>query len=106
LKVKTFAHFVWNAAILTADLISSAQFPVAGESVLELGAGTGLPGIVAALEGADLVVLSDYESSKLLANLQRNVAENISANLKDKVKVEGHIWGQDGSAITRYPLFS
>jgi EEF1A N-terminal glycine/lysine methyltransferase len=106
LKVKLFAHFVWNAAILTADFISSGQFSVVGESVLELGAGTGLPGILAVLEGADLVVLSDYKSPKLLANLERNVTENIPAKLKDKVKVEGHIWGQDDSAITQYVLFS
>jgi len=105
LKVKLFAHFVWNASIFTADLISSRQFSVVGESVLELGAGTGLPGILAALEGADLVILSDYKSPKLLANLERNVAENIPPNLKDKVKVEGHIWGQDDSAITQYLLF-
>ena len=106
MKVKLFAHFVWNAAIFTADLISSGQFSVDGKSVLELGAGAGLPGILAALEGADLVVLSDYKSPKLLANLERNVAENIPAKLNDKVKVEGHIWGQDGSAITQYLLFS
>lgn len=77
------------------------RFPVTGESVLELGAGAGLPGILAALEGAELVVLSDYPSPVILANLRRNVNENIPKNMQSKVKVEGHVWGQSTISITR-----
>ena len=83
-------------------MISSGQFSVVGESVLELGAGSGLPGILTALEGAEFVVLSDYESPTLIANLKRNVALNIPETLECKVKVEGHIWGGDDINITRY----
>ena len=88
-----FAHFVWNAAILAADFIIHGHFSVDEESVLELGAGAGLPGIVASFHGAKIVVLSDYESPNLLANLQQNVYENIPATLRSKVFVEGHVWG-------------
>jgi predicted nicotinamide N-methyase len=101
-QVNLFAHCVWNAAILTADFISSGYFSVDGESVLELGAGAGLPGILSALKGAELVVLSDYESPELLNNLQRNVKENISEKIQCKVKVEGHVWGQPTKSITQY----
>lgn len=97
-----FAHFVWNAAIIAADFIVCGRFQVKGQSVLELGAGAGLPGIVATLEGAEMVVLSDYESPTILANLQRNVLENIPKQLQGKVKVEGHIWGEDTFALTQY----
>jgi predicted nicotinamide N-methyase len=70
--------------------------------VLEVGAGAGLPGILAVLKGAEFVVLSDYESQSLLENLKRNVLENIPEDLLDKVAVQGHIWGQDMTAITKY----
>lgn len=96
-----FAHFVWNAAILMADLIKSDKFFVRGEYVLELGAGSGLPGLVAILQGANLVVLSDYNSSELLDNLERNVQQNIPDPLKYAITVAGHIWGGDGDSILR-----
>lgn len=99
--VQLFAHFVWNAAILLADLIKSDKFFVRGESVLELGAGSGLPGLMAILQGAQFVVLSDYSSPELLANLERNVQENIPDPLRHAITVEGHIWGEDGSSILR-----
>ena len=100
--VKLFAHFVWNAALFAADFIVDDKFIVRGESVLELGAGTGLPGILAALEGAEMVVLSDYPSTSLLANLQRNVDENVPFHLRTHVAVEGHIWGESLIDIRKY----
>ena len=82
-----------------ADLINSDKFFVRGESVLELGAGSRLPGLISVLQGAHLVVLSDYSSPELLANLERNVLENIPDPLKRSVTVEGHIWGGNGDSI-------
>ena len=70
--------------------------------MLELGAGAGLPGILAALQGAEMVVLSDYPSSSLLANLQRNVDENVPFHLQSRVAVEGHIWGESLVDIRKY----
>ena len=70
--------------------------------MLELGAGAGLPGILAALQGAEMVILSDYPSSSLLANLRTNVDENVPAHLHDRVIVEGHVWGESVANITRY----
>ena len=75
---------------------------MADETVLELGAGAGLPGILATLEGAELVVLSDYDSPSLLANLMSNVEANIPKAMWRKVKVQGYIWGHDSAVITQY----
>jgi nicotinamide N-methyltransferase len=99
--VQLFAHFVWNAALLLADMICSGKFPVAGETILELGAGAGLPGILAALEGAEFVLLSDYDSPALLSNLRGNVEANVPKALLYRVEVQGYIWGSDIDVITR-----
>ena len=95
---------MWNAGVLAADFIISGTFDVAGESLLELGAGAGLPGIAAALHGAETVVLSDYDSPALLENLRHNVENNIPAMVRSRVHVEAHIWGQSTAAITLYSL--
>lgn len=46
--------------------------------MLELGAGAGLPSLVAAILGARRVVVTDYPDADLIANLNHNIA-NISA---------------------------
>lgn len=92
---------MWNAGVLAADFIISGTFDVAGESLLELGAGAGLPGIAAVLHGAETVVLSDYDSPALLENLRDNVENNVPATMRSRVHVEAHIWGQSTAAITR-----
>ena len=100
-QVKLFAHFVWNASILAADLICNGLITVKDETVLEVGAGAGLAGIVAALYGAKLVVLSDYDSPRLLENLRQNTEVNLPMSIRERVKVLGHIWGQDTTSITK-----
>ena len=55
---------LWPAAIALAHEIASRQ--VAGMRVLELGAGTGLPGIVAASLGAHVVQTDKQELALLI----------------------------------------
>lgn len=45
------------------------------------------------LSGAEKVVVSDYPSREILANIEVNIEENISADLKGQITVEGHQWG-------------
>ena len=68
---------VWTTAtVMTAALQDSSLFPVdwASSTVLELGSGTGLCGIVAAKLGAREVVLTDFP--ELLPLLKRNASLN------------------------------
>ncbi|KAM0755487.1 hypothetical protein T439DRAFT_307900 [Meredithblackwellia eburnea MCA 4105] len=58
-------------------------------NVLELGAGGGLPGLVAALEGAGNVVISDFPDADLVGNIAINIDENI-----------GQLGGKEGIANT------
>ena len=47
-----FAHRQWRAGMLLADAIYARCFDVKDRTVLELGAGTGVPALTAALCGA------------------------------------------------------
>ncbi|KAF1816751.1 nicotinamide N-methyltransferas-like protein [Eremomyces bilateralis CBS 781.70] len=111
-----FAHYLWNSSVLIAELIGSIpdyrsephqwglgrwwisgddadRWDVKGKTVLELGAGAGLAGIVGVLAGADTVTISDYPSDTLLKNIQANVERNIPPSLQSRVSVQPHLWG-------------
>ncbi|KPV77504.1 uncharacterized protein RHOBADRAFT_41497 [Rhodotorula graminis WP1] len=88
-----YSSFVWNASILLADKIAAKEIEVEGKRVLELGAGLGLPGLVAAHVGADLVVLTDYDESAALDDTARAVDEALPVGLQRKVYVVPHTWG-------------
>ena len=47
---------------------------VQGKSVLELGAGAGLPSLVCSVTGATQVVVTDYPDADLVENLRYNIA--------------------------------
>eukprot|EP00397_Hematodinium_sp_SG-2012_P035585 GEMP01038295.1.p1 GENE.GEMP01038295.1~~GEMP01038295.1.p1 ORF type:complete len:189 (+),score=47.82 GEMP01038295.1:158-724(+) len=64
---------VWRAADVLISHLPAAD-EIAGKRVLELGSGCGLPGLVLACRGAD-VVLSDY-APILVENLKYNSAMN------------------------------
>ena len=76
---------VWPAARALAQFVSRYIEIEQNTSILELGAGMGLPGMVAAAKGAD-VVLTDYQP-KALALAERNISKNnlsgISTQLAD-----------------------
>ncbi|KAF2275532.1 uncharacterized protein EI97DRAFT_77559 [Westerdykella ornata] len=105
-----FAHYLWNAGVLMAELVAGREgdgddgewwlsreeegkWDVQGEKVLELGAGVGLAGIAAALSGAHAVAISDYPAPPILDAIKTNVTKNIPNNIKPSVTIEGHKWG-------------
>ncbi|KAF8864233.1 hypothetical protein BDZ45DRAFT_711966 [Acephala macrosclerotiorum] len=101
---RLFSHFLWNAGLQLAEFIEEGKdevgrdWGVKGEEVLELGAGTGLAGLVAGLKGAGRVVVSDYPAKEVLGNITANVERNVPP-LKEKIQgigeieVQGHEWG-------------
>ena len=66
---------LWNAARTLSERLARAPETVRGKTVLEVGAGVGTCGILAAKLGARSVTLSDFEEP-LLEALDRSVVEN------------------------------
>ncbi|ORY75062.1 hypothetical protein BCR35DRAFT_306495 [Leucosporidium creatinivorum] len=104
-----WGHILYPAAIamsrfleLHSDtLLRSTDGKGKGKAVIELGAGGGLPGLVAALEGADQVVISDFPDPALVNNLAKNVEMNIEKKEGiAETKAMGFTWGS-----TPAPLF-
>jgi len=90
-----WGHHLWNASRAFASYLDSNDSLCRGRYVLELGAGGGLPGIVAAKKNAAVTVLTDYPDQALLNNLHLNVAANIQEQTdRAQVYVEGYIWGR------------
>ncbi|PFH51947.1 hypothetical protein AMATHDRAFT_39859 [Amanita thiersii Skay4041] len=89
-----WGHHLWNAARAFATYLDENTELYRDRQVLELGAGGGLPGIIAAKNGARKVVLTDYPDTQLLNNLRHNVTTNIPAEMHSCVDVQGYIWGQ------------
>jgi len=64
----------WDGAIVLAKFFDFNPLIVSGKRILELGAGTGVAGIAAAMLGAQYVLLSDLEYTT--HNLHTNVLQN------------------------------
>lgn len=121
---RLFSHHLWNASLLLAELVErdtlgpddvdadadpvggrsgslghGVSFDVSGKHLLELGAGTALPSIMAGLLGAEKVVITDYPAEALMTTLRTNVERNIRPQLSPfgtvspTVGVFGHEWG-------------
>ncbi|KAI0003614.1 hypothetical protein F4779DRAFT_601206 [Xylariaceae sp. FL0662B] len=136
---RLFSHYLWNSSLLLAELIEAGtldlplpppdsdinvgqgqgrrckarDFDVRDLECLELGAGTALPGLMAALLGAKRVVVTDYPSPAVLSALRGNVAANARrpacccssspSPLPLPLTVEGHAWGDlDGPFATAH----
>ncbi|KAG9011599.1 nicotinamide n-methyltransferase [Tulasnella sp. JGI-2019a] len=97
-----WGHHLWNAARSFASYLESHSTELCeGKRILELGAGGGLPSLIAVLEGADQVLVTDYPDADLLHNLKINVERNIPTALQHKVTVQGYKWGADVQSLLR-----
>ncbi|WP_020467840.1 class I SAM-dependent methyltransferase [Zavarzinella formosa] len=76
---------LWPASIALAHEIGTRKSGFAGRSVLEIGAGTGLPGIVAAAAGATVLQTDRHELALHLCRLngERNGIPGLERRLAD-----------------------
>ncbi|EPE09689.1 nicotinamide n-methyltransferase [Ophiostoma piceae UAMH 11346] len=98
----------------------STEFDIAGQSTIELGAGTALPSIMSAILGAARVTITDYPSDVVMDNLKENIKRNVRIadsprNEREKqeqqekrnpvstseITVDGHAWGEFDTDVAR-----
>jgi nicotinamide N-methyltransferase len=91
-----WGHHLWNAAKRFAQFLDTHAELYRGKRVLELGAGAALPSIIAALNGAH-VVITDYPDQELLDNITWNVERNVIH--REHVTIQGFLWGSKPTTL-------
>ncbi|ETI23410.1 hypothetical protein G647_05212 [Cladophialophora carrionii CBS 160.54] len=127
---KLFAHHLWNAGVICADALEEASqddetppshgsnsglehpasawdkryWDVRGRTVLEVGAGTALPSIVAALSGAASTTITDHPSSPALTTSA--IEQNVKINILERDKRRGtdnHTFSSSSTSSSSLP---
>ncbi|GMH14918.1 hypothetical protein Nepgr_016759 [Nepenthes gracilis] len=83
-----YGMFVWPCGIVLAEYVWQQRRRFSGINVVELGAGTSLPGLVAAKVGADVTLTDDLKRVEVLENIRRVCDLN-----RLKCEVVGLRWG-------------
>ncbi|XP_062845840.1 protein N-lysine methyltransferase METTL21A [Trichomycterus rosablanca] len=91
------AAVVWDAAVVMCMYLELGHVDLKGKTAIELGAGTGLVGIVAALLGADITITDRRPALELL---EANVKENVPSHRRVAVQVSELTWGE---GLAPYP---
>lgn len=96
----TEAHHLWNGAKIVSEYFESDPSRVKGKTVLELGAGAGLPSLTAGILGASKVVMTDFTDPDLVANMQKNIDEcdetvEPQGHIAKTIDAAGFVWGGD-----------
>jgi predicted nicotinamide N-methyase len=75
--------FVWPSAVLMGCLLTCLAPELRGRSVLEIGAGVGLPSVLASKYGASKVVACERpDALGAVENLARNLRENCAEQVE------------------------
>lgn len=101
-KHALWGDHLWNGGRWLANHLEANPGLVGGKSVVELGAGAGLPSLIASKLDARLVTCTDYPDRELIDNLAHNFEVNCSeAVTAGKTLVTGYLWGEDISELER-----
>ncbi|XP_067880588.1 EEF1A lysine methyltransferase 3-like [Heterodontus francisci] len=92
------AAAVWDAGLALCQYFEEQKMSFCGRKVIELGAGTGIVGILAVLLGGD-VTITDLPHT--LKQIENNVSANIPSSWAHRSQVCALSWGCDHS---RFPI--
>ncbi|URD75165.1 Putative methyltransferase [Musa troglodytarum] len=84
-----YGMFVWPCSKVLAEYIWQQRSRFSGVSVVELGAGTSLPGLVAAKVGANVILTDNSYQAEVLDNMKRICDFN-----KLNCEILGLTWGE------------
>jgi nicotinamide N-methyltransferase len=102
---------LFSPALLLAERMERGLLPVHGRTVIELGAGCGLPSLLAATRPdcngvPTLVVATDYPDALILDTLRGNVARNTVLFAPGcSPRCEGYIWGANTDHLMYAVIF-
>lgn len=86
-----YANYIWPGSIVMADFLQQNSNLIINKSVMELGAGTGLPSLVCCKLQARVVVCTDFPEPIVIDNL--NTVKN--RNKCENMIVQSLEWGND-----------
>ncbi|XP_067635650.1 histone-arginine methyltransferase METTL23-like [Eurosta solidaginis] len=87
-----YSFYTWPCAPILAWFLWERRHNLVGKSILELGAGTALPGILAAKCGARVILSDNCILPKSLAHIRKSCLANNLVPGKD-IEVVGLSWG-------------
>jgi nicotinamide N-methyltransferase len=101
-----WGHHLWNAGRVISTYLESQASLIKGKTVLELGAGAGLPSLVCAILGAKTVVVTDFPDPDLIENIRYNIEYCQAAtmvggpiDIQKVTTAEGYLWGADPAPL-------
>ncbi|OAL44619.1 hypothetical protein IQ07DRAFT_245050 [Pyrenochaeta sp. DS3sAY3a] len=96
-----WGHYLWNAGrTVSAYLEERSNELVKDRTVLELGAGAGLPSLVCSLNGASQTLVTDYPDADLIENLRYNIEHCDLLPKSPKISADGYLWGSPVDNLT------
>ncbi|KAL4186992.1 hypothetical protein AMTRI_Chr09g16630 [Amborella trichopoda] len=84
-----YGMFTWPSSVVLAEYVWQQRAHFSGRTVIELGAGTALPGLVAAKVGADVILTDSSNRPEILDNMRQTCDLN-----KVNCKIMGLTWGE------------
>lgn len=100
-----WGHHLWNAGRIISNYLEKSPALISSKTVLELGAGAGLPSLTCASRRAKKVVVTDYPDADLIDNLRKNISvfseqfPELKVELEENLVAEGYCWGADPSSL-------
>ncbi|KAK2832916.1 hypothetical protein Q5P01_016805 [Channa striata] len=94
-----YGMYVWPCAVVLAQYLWTQRDELRGKTVLELGAGVSLPGVVAARCGAKVILSDSTKTPLCLENCRRSC----EANGLNDVVVLGLTWGEISPDLVLLP---